>query len=209
MVLLDDSSQRKLKSYFKDGFFAPSDQEVDSLMKDAIESFVKLSYQELGLDDDETMRAPMSVFGPRTDHQGGVDIIYKKGRDREVRYSLVDIAVLQFTKDRLGVCRCALDLMSGRMLNKTSKEYFYKDIVSISIETESFTKTKKRAGILGELFEMHTQKMCNVEKFVLKNSGGEDLVINISNDETSNNNRLSEDFSSVVVAVKKLIQNKK
>ena len=209
MVLLDDSSQRKLKSYFKGGFLAPSDQEVDSLIKDAIESFVKLSYQELGIDDDETMRAPMSVFGPRTDHQGGVDIIYKKGRDREVRYSLVDIAVLQFTKDRLGVCRCALDLMSGRMLNKTSKEYFYKDIVSISIETESFTKTKKRAGILGELFEMHTKTMCNVEKFVLKNSGGEDLVINISNDETSNNDRLSEDFSSVVVAVKKLIQNKK
>jgi len=209
MVLLDDSSQRKLKSYFKDGLFAPSDKEVDSLIKVAIENFARFSYQELGLDVDETMRAPMSVFGPRTDHQGGVDIVYKKGRDKEVRYSLVDIAVLQFTKDRLGICRCALDLMSGRMLNKTSKEYFYKDIVSISIETESFTKTKKRAGILGELFEMHTQKMCNIEKFVLKNSGGEDLVINISNDETSNNNKLSEDFSNVVVAVKKLIQNKK
>lgn len=209
MVLLDNVSQKKLKSYFKNGFFPPSEKEVDSIIKVAIENFAKLSYQGLGLDVDETMRDPMVVFGPRIDHQGGVDIIYKKGQDKEVRYSLIDIAVLQFTKTQLGVYRCALDLISGRMLNKTSKEYFYKDIVSISIETETYTKTKKRKGILGNLFEMYTKQVCNVEKFVLKNSGGESLVINISNDETSDNERLSEDFSNVVIAVKKLIQNKK
>lgn len=209
MMLMDSSMQKKLKSYFTGWLFIPSDDTVDSIINETIANLTKLSYGKLGLEEDDLVRAPMTVFGPRTDHQGGVDIIYKKGTDGEVRYSLVDVAVLHFTKDRLCVYRCALDLVGGRTLNTAAKEYFYKDIVSVSIETESAMITKKRDDILGAMFDAHSKNMYNIEKFVLKNSGAESMVINISNGETSGNNEHTEDFSSVVTAVRKLIQNKK
>lgn len=150
----------------------PTDQQMDQWLE---EDLLKLSEKALlktGTDKDETKADPVTVTGPRFWDVGGASILWKRGKDKILRYSPMEVSVINFTEHQLLSYKCVLDRTTGNPLNEGTEEFFYKDVVSVSTTTESETKDEaKDMGVLGKI------QMNAAEYFMLLNAGGGKLRV--------------------------------
>jgi len=63
---------------------------------------------------------------------------------------------------------CVLDFTTGKALNESTDEYFYKDVVSVSTKSESRTVNIPKLGTL---------QLNTAETFTLTTSGGTSLSV--------------------------------
>ncbi len=80
----------------------------------------------------------------------------------------MNITVLNFAPNQLLSYQCALDLTTGKRLNESTDEYFYRDVVSVSTKTVSVTKTSAKYGLL---------QLNAAETFALTTSGGTSIEV--------------------------------
>src|SRR2546425_6912812 len=156
----------------------PTDEQVDRWVAEALQHVRKGALAKGGVDSSELVAETIVLFGPRFWDIGGADAGIKKGRDGILRFMPLGATVLNFTADQLLIYQCALDLASGNLLNESTDEYFYRDIVSVSTQSESLTPDRSvgatglSGGLLKALTKREAVQFNSAEAFVLTTSAG-------------------------------------
>ena len=147
----------------------PTDQQMDQWLEEDLSALTDKSLGKMGTEEDELVTESVQVTGPRLWDVGGATVLFRKGSDNVLRFTPVGVSVISFTQNQLLGYTCALDRTTGKALNESTDEYFYKDVVSVATKTDS--KTVKIAGIK-DAVQMHA-----AESFTLTTSGGTSLSV--------------------------------
>ena len=124
----------------------PSDQAVDEWFNEDIARIAEGSLDKLGLMADQVKRT-LTLNGPVLWPTNGVpngDLRWRKGKDRELRFAVNRVIVIQLTDQLLSVYSCDFNSLKDRILNEETEEYYYRDIVSVS--TAELSSDHKLAG---------------------------------------------------------------
>jgi hypothetical protein len=157
----------------------PDDAQMDAWLEEDLKELHRKALSKTGTDVSDLVGEPVMVTGPRFWDVGGAEVAFKKGKDNVLRFTPVDVIVLNFGRDQLVAYQTALDLKTGNALNESTDEYFYKDVVSVSTKTESKTvqfstngafKGGIKGGLAGAI--KGSIQLNAAEQFVLTTSGG-------------------------------------
>jgi hypothetical protein len=139
----------------------PEDAQVDAWIAEDLQKLVKQAIYKMGLDPDPNMQAgtPLVVRGPVLWQTNGVpatDLLWAKGKDGAVRFAINRITVFNTAHDQLGAYKCDFTFLKGVPLNEETREFYYKDIVSVSTEEEStnFTLPNNVAMVTAQAFKL-------------------------------------------------------
>lgn len=141
----------------------PSDQEMDKYIAEDLSTAKAKGLQKSGIDESELVSESVVVTGPGFWNTAGATILFKKGKDGRLRFTPINISVLQMTQHQIVSYQACLDLTTGNFLNEATDEYFYKDVVSVATKTESKTYQTDKFG---------TIQLNAAQTFVLTTSGG-------------------------------------
>lgn len=201
-------------------FRRPSDREIDAFIDSELDDVAKRAMERQNLDDSDLASDAIYVVGPRIWNIAGAKAAFRKGKDDRIRYTPMGVTILYFTQHQLIGYQCALDLYTGRALDESTDEYFYKDVVSVSVRTMSETfhldKADRRAikgTELEKMIENDTLHLKKAEKFILTTSGGTALEV-ILNDpkflEAVGGGAMPKDRTEkAVTAVRRMLLEKK
>ncbi len=146
-----------------------SDQQIDEWFEDDLERLEKVSLNKLGIDETELISDPVPITGMSLWSGDNANIMFRKGKDGILRFTPIEINILNFTQNQLLIYRCVFDFATGRVLDERTEEYFYKDIVSISTKVEHGEKINtKKFGVI----KLNAAKM-----LTLVTSGGTSLSV--------------------------------
>ena len=160
----------------------PSDQEMDRWINEDVEKLKPVAVNKTGLDGVKTYGDTVVVKGPRFWNTGGAFVGVKRGKDGEIRFTPIEVTIINFTKDQLVAYQCALDLMTDKPLSESTDEYFYQDVVSVSTQSKTTTydkSTMTRQGrkALKPLMKGGRLQLNSSENFVLTTAGGTSLEV--------------------------------
>ena len=139
----------------------PDDAQVDAWIAEDMQKLVKQAIYKMGLDPDPNMQAgtPLIVRGPVLWQTHGVpatDLLWTRGKDGVIRFAINRITVFNTAHDQLGAYKCDFTFLKGYPLNEETREFYYKDIVSVSTEEEStnFTLPNNVAMVTAQAFRL-------------------------------------------------------
>ncbi|MSU62992.1 MAG: hypothetical protein EXS31_11465 [Pedosphaera sp.] len=147
----------------------PTDQQMDEWLEEDLKTLTAKALNKTGTDATELVSESVQVTGPRFWNVGGAPILYKKGMDGTLRFTPMEVSVINFTQNQLLNYTCVLDRTTSNPLNESTDEYFYKDVVSVATKTDS--KTYQMGKKLGAV------QMNAAEFFTLRNAGGGEMSI--------------------------------
>jgi hypothetical protein len=116
-------------------FAKPSDKKVDLWLQEGINGLIERSLGNLNLDESEAVTEPLVVKGPILWSTFGIadkDLVWKKGKDKIVRFAVYRVTVIWLTEHHLAAFACDYNFMKNVPLNEQAYEYRYKDIVSVA-----------------------------------------------------------------------------
>ena len=146
----------------------PTDQQMDEWFALEIEDLNQKALSKLGIDASQCVAKSVVVYGPRVENMGGANLLVAKGSDGLVRYTPVDISIMNIGQDQLFCYQCCYDRTTGNSLIEETDEYFYRDVVSVA--TKNMTRQATiRAGRKGK---EEIVVLTNSENFQLTTSGG-------------------------------------
>ncbi len=119
----------------------PGDGDMDTWAREDLAHLTGRVLEKCSLDPTQLIRGPVTITSPPLRDLGGARLGICHGRDRKLRFTPMHTTVVNFTEHQLVLYQCALDLMTGRPLNECVDEYFYRDVVSVSTESQSFAMT--------------------------------------------------------------------
>jgi hypothetical protein len=190
----------------------PSDEEIDGLREEACRRVEARAVEKLSLDMEASgMGEPVTFMTPQildmalgktymvSEHGRVREMLYgvRVGDDRGLRFTPVGVDVLLFAPHGLMSFSCVLDLVSGTWSGEATREWFYRDIVSMSTETRSAVFGKswgqlpmrvlagavRLAGTLVPgiklVFAWLLAKFSDVEVFTVCNKGGKEIDIDL------------------------------
>lgn len=168
----------------------PTDADIDADAADAIAGVKKRALGKLGLDEEEVkLIDPVIVHGYYYKNiASGVQV--KLGKDRVFRSSNYEGVVLFFSEHQLHSFKFQFSLTNSSESREQTDEYFYKDVVSVATQSETF----KINDIKGN------SQQVNFEEFKLTTTGGTSITSSIR-DEGS--------VSRVISGARSLIREKK
>lgn len=146
----------------------PTDQQMDEWLEEDLKNLNKKALNKLGVDETELVSESVQIIGPRFWDIGGAYIGFKKGKDGILRFTPIDVSIINFGQNQLLIYNCVFDLTTGNSLNESTDEFFYKDVVSVQTKTESHTVDIPKWG---------TVQMNAAETFTLTTSGGTHLSV--------------------------------
>ena len=152
----------------------PTDQQMDEWLEKDLEGLNKKALDKVGTDESELVGEPVEITGPRFWDIGGAKIHYKRGNDKIIRFTPLEISVINFTQNQLLAYSCVYDFTTGKALNESTDEYFYKDVVSVATKSESCSVTFKSGQ------STKTIQLDAAETFVLTTSGGTSISVLLS-----------------------------
>jgi hypothetical protein len=159
----------------------PSDPQMDAWIQEDLQDLRARALAKTGLDASELIAEPVVVYGPRFWNIGGSEVGIKKGKDGIVRFMPIGITVINFTPHQLMAYQCAVDLTTGNSLSEGTDEYFYRDVVSVSTQSESLTldgiDTAVSNGPLAALMVGGKLQLNAAETFKLTTSGGTSIKV--------------------------------
>lgn len=145
-----------------------TDQEMDQFLNEDLLTLGKHGLNKVGVDDKELISETVQVTGfPRS--ISGADFFYKKGTDNILRFTPTQATLIFFTQNQLVAYSCAYDSTTGKPLNESTEEYFYRDVVAVS------TKTTSVGLNLGK--ELGMVQATAAEEFTLTTSGGTSISV--------------------------------
>jgi len=150
-----------------------SDGEFDDFVAEDIKRLSVKALQKIGTDKAELVSEEVLITGPKLWETGGAEIHYKKGDDNYLRFTPIAVTFVNFTQNQLLTYTCVYDVVTGRALNESTDEYFYKDVVSVSTKTESRTIISTDSSI-GRI------QLNSAESFALTTSGGTSISVILS-----------------------------
>lgn len=155
----------------------PSDQQMDEWLQEDIEAACKHSLDAMGIDESELVAEKVVITGISFD-SAAADFCYRVGNDGVIRYTPVRVTIVNFGEHQLLSYQCNVDRLSGKMLNESTDEYFYKDVVSVSTKTDSCKYNISNAEGQTEVLQTNA-----AQKFMLVTSGGTSIEVVVDDDE--------------------------
>jgi len=174
----------------------PSDYQVDKWLEEDLKYLSRRAVDKCGADDSELIAEPVTITGPYIWYTGDAKVLFKKGKDNILRFTPIRVVVVNFTQKQLLIYSCVYDLIDGKLLNESTDEYFFKDVVSVSTRLESMSITIpesvykllarqswKQSWKLGNSLRgratsgTNTIQLNNVETFTLTTTGGTSISI--------------------------------
>jgi len=152
----------------------PTDEQMDEWLDEDLKTLEKKAIDKMGTDESELVAESVQITGPRFWGIGGAKIQYKKGNDNIIRFSPLGITVINFAQNQLLAYSCVYDFTTGKALNESTDEYFYKDVVSVT------TKTESRSVTWGSGTSATTLQLDAAETFALTTSGGTSISVLLS-----------------------------
>ncbi|MCL0056205.1 hypothetical protein M1N81_01325 [Dehalococcoidia bacterium] len=149
----------------------PTDRQMDEWLEEDLKSLNKKALDKMGTDESELVGEPVEITGPRFWDIGDAKIHYKRGNDKIIRFTPLEISVINFTQNQLLAYSCVYDFTTGKALNEGTSEYFYKDVVSVA------TKSESRSVSFGSGKGAKTIQLDVGETFVLTTSGGTSISL--------------------------------
>lgn len=147
----------------------PSDSDMDGFIAEDLQNAIAKSLIKTSIDNSELVSESVIIHGPKFWLTGGAEILFKKGKDNILRFSPINVTVINMTENQLVCYAASLDLTTGNFLNESTDEYFYKDVVSVSTQTETMSveieNTKEK------------MQLVSAEKFKLTTSGGTSIEV--------------------------------
>lgn len=126
-----------------------SDQQIDEWFEDDLERLEKISLDKLGIDETELISDPVPITGMSLWGGDNTNIMFRKGKDKILRFTPIEINILNFTQNQLLIYRCVFNFTTGKISDEKTEEYFYKDVVSISTRVERGEKINtKKFGVI-------------------------------------------------------------
>lgn len=147
----------------------PTDAQMDQWLEENLKELSKASLIKMDIDSSSCIDIPVTVTGPRLWDKADAKLLYRKGNDNQIRFTPINATIITFTEKQLLAYNCVLDFTTGRALNESTDEYFYKDVVSVSTKTES--KTIKLDDC------EQTLQLNAAETFTLTTSGGTSISV--------------------------------
>lgn len=148
----------------------PSDAQMDAWLEQDLRALHPKALAKTGTDASDLVAEPVMVTGPRLSNLANAQLAFKKGKDNVVRFTPVNVTVINFTAHQLIIYGCALDLTTGNALNESTDEYFYNDVVSVSTKTKSLSVQMQGGKLLqldaAETFQLTTSGGTSVEVFL-------------------------------------------
>lgn len=119
-------------------FDRPTDEDIDATYQEEADIAIRKGYEKLGLDPDTVlMLDPIVIHGPMVNKIRYAPAI-RRGRDNKVRSSNYEMIVLFFSELQVYFYHQQFSIIDDESI-ETTDEYFYDDIVSISIASTSTT----------------------------------------------------------------------
>jgi len=145
----------------------PTDAQMDAWLDEDLRMLHPRVLAKTGTDPSELVAEPVMVTGPKLWENAYAHRGFKRGKDNVLRFTPVSVTVINFTAHQLIVYACVLDLTTGNPLNENTDEYFYRDVVSVSTKTKSFSVPMRDGTILqidaAEMFQLTTSGGTSVE----------------------------------------------
>lgn len=136
---------------------------LDRIIADDLAVAKERSLQKASIDTSELVGESILITGPRFWNTGGAICLYRKGEDNILRFNPINLTVLHLAQHQLIAYQCCVDLVTGNLLNESTEEFFYKDIVSVTTKAESQTYDTNSFGRI---------QLNEAETFILTTSGG-------------------------------------
>lgn len=152
----------------------PSDAQMDAWLEEDLARLRQKALSKLGVEAEDMVAEPVSVYGPRLWDAAGAEILWRKGGDGVLRFTPLNVTVINFAKDQLLSYACAYDMVAGNALSESTDEYFYRDVVSVSTGTVDRSVEIKGIGSL---------QLKEAEAFKLTTSGGTSIEVLIRHRE--------------------------
>lgn len=154
----------------------PTDQEIDLWIGEEIKKTFDKALTKTGTEASQIVGEKVVIRGfPSIWQLGGATVAFIKGKDDYLRFTPLNVHIINFTENQLISYGCDLDLSTGKMINESTDEYFYKDVVSVS------TKTKNQTV---KLPDGTVKQDVSSETFELTTSGGTSISVRLTDPET-------------------------
>jgi hypothetical protein len=147
----------------------PSDSDMDGFIAEDLQNAIAKSLIKTSIDNSELVSESVIIHGPRLSRTGGAEFLFKRGKDNILRFSPINVTVINMTENQLVCYTASLDLTTGNFLNESTDEYFYKDVVSVSTKTDSSTIEIESTK---EIMQLNS-----AETFELTTSGGTSIEV--------------------------------
>lgn len=169
----------------------PTDHEIDRQAELLMGDLQWQALDKLGLDQDEVkLIDPIVVGGPYFGSLGRAWSV-KRGSDGVIRSSNVEGVVIYFGEHELHSYKYQVSLVEPNERRASTDEYFYRDVVSVSTQSQS-----ERVPMVGGNAET-----INFEVFQLTTSGGTSI--------RSANSDTSDSTSRAIQGARQLIRERK
>lgn len=138
----------------------PSDHQIDRWLEDDLSELSKHALRKLDLLPELlTNKEPLRVLGPILWSTPGVsdkDLLWKKGRDEYVRFSVYSVVMIYTAEHLLAAYECDFNMLKNVMLNENTYEFHYQDIVSVTTHetSTSYTLPNNEKMVVGQEFKV-------------------------------------------------------
>lgn len=182
-----------------------TDMEYDNIINDDINSLSRRSLQKAGIEEDDIVAKPLIIKGFPLTGRGASTFKVKIGDDKQLRFTPIQITIINLLEHQLVSYQCVFDVLTGKALNEKTVEYFYKDIVSVSTETET-AKLEDGSQINdAESFKLYTSGGTNITTTI--NSRSFVKTVGAIND--SDYNIPTTEIDAAVQTIRKFVREKK
>jgi hypothetical protein len=161
----------------------PGAAQMDHWLERDLARLGRRAEKKCGLGSESLTAPPVLLTGPLF-KVAGAKFEFRRTRRGPTRFTPVGVAILNFTEHEIFAYQGALDRFTGNVLQETTDEYFYRDVVSVSTRTESRVVDKHdvtRAGRrrLRAQIRAGKLKIPKAEAFSLTTSGGTTIEVTI------------------------------
>lgn len=125
----------------------PSDQQIDAWLNEDLNFISKHSLTKLEIEEAQLINEPLIITGPYLYSVAGSGLYFKRGKDNIIRFTPINVSVINLTQNQVLRYSCIFDFINGSMLNESTEEFFYRDIVSVSTAKESIAVNIESLGI--------------------------------------------------------------
>lgn len=193
----------------------PADWQIDQQLQADLASLQTHAFNKTGLDESELLRPASLILGPDLGPTKGTRRGVKTGKDGKLRFTPIAITLLYFTPDQVVIYQGSFDLFSGNLLQESTREYFYSEIVSLETRANplrsqpSRTQRQRLNRMAQQTRKDHSSHDQASETLILTTRAGSSLEIVLRNPvqpALTQPHTASESLEAIVQLLRKMVR---
>jgi len=114
----------------------PADADLDSWTEDGLIDLLDRALDRCNVVSTDQVRDPVTIIGPAIEEVEGSEFRWRKGKDGQIRFNPMKVAIVIFLEYQIAVYRCVFDLISGKQWNEGALVILYRHVVAIATQAE-------------------------------------------------------------------------